>query len=262
MQWMTDGFIVQIYEIQSPEEALEMIDLGVDHVGSVYIGPAAGTDHDIAGTVAAVRGTRKASSSLIPLLEDSDTVCRALERCRPDIVHFCENPVLPSGELHRVDTLMNRQRTVRRRFPEIRIMRSIPIAVSGSSLSVPSLELADRFAPFTDLFLTDTVLTPSATQEDGSQPVKGFVGITGRTCNWDTAALLVERGGLPVVLAGGLDPENVGGAIRHVRPAGVDSCTGTNARDGNGQVIRFKKDKERVRRFVEEARGAAAEECK
>jgi phosphoribosylanthranilate isomerase len=208
-------------------------------------------------TGAAVRGTHRAASSLIPLLEDTEAVCRAVERYRPDIVHFCENPILPSGKLHRVEALVDRQKTVRRLFPEIRIMRSIPIAESRSRLSVPTLQLAERFAAFSDWFLTDTVLTPSPTQGAESQPVEGFVGITGRTCNWDAAALLVENSGIPVILAGGLDPGNVAAAVRHVRPAGVDSCTGTNAVDGGGRPIRFKKDLQRVRRFVAEARAAA-----
>ena len=238
-----------------------MIGLGVDHVGSVVGGSLPLGGQDVEATIAAVRSTHEAASSLIPLLEDTEAVCQAVERYRPDILHFCENPVLPSGELHRVEALVERQKTVRRLFPEIRIMRSIPIAESGSRLSVPTLQLAERFAAFSDLLLTDTVLTPSPTHGAGSQPVEGFVGITGKTCNWDTAALLVASSGIPVILAGGLGPENVREAVRHVRPAGVDSCTGTNAVDGDGRPIRFKKDIQRVRRFVAEAL-AAAEECK
>ena len=56
---------------------------------------------------------------------------------------------------------------------------------------------------------------------------------------------------LPVILAGGLTPENVGRAILRVRPAGVDAHTGVEAPDGA-------KDPARVRAFVEEARRAFA----
>ena len=59
---------------------------------------------------------------------------------------------------------------------------------------------------------------------------------------------------VPVVLAGGLSPDNVAEAIRHVRPAGVDSFTWTNTTADSRR-----KDPERVRGFVEEARRAAAE---
>ena len=42
----------------------------------------------------------------------------------------------------------------------------------------------------------------------------------------------------------------------HVLPAGVDSCTKTNATDLKGRSIRFKKDFSRVKRFVDEVRRA------
>ena len=87
-----------------------------------------------------------------------------------------------------------------------------------------------------------------------AQPVSGFVGITGRTCDWEVAAKLVAASSIPVILAGGISPENVAEALQRVRPAGIDSCTGTNARDGNGEPIRFKKDLASVKRLVETVR--------
>ena len=91
-----------------------------------------------------------------------------------------------------------------------------------------------------------------------SQPVDGFVGITGQTCHWETARELVACSETPVILAGGLGPDNVAEAVRRVRPAGVDSCTRTNRVDEDGRPLRFQKDMVRVRRFVEEARSAEA----
>jgi len=44
--------------------------------------------------------------------------------------------------------------------------------------------------------------------------------------------------------------------IMRVLPAGVDSCTGTNAVDLKGRSIRFKKDFGKVKRFVDETRRA------
>jgi phosphoribosylanthranilate isomerase len=56
-----------------------------------------------------------------------------------------------------------------------------------------------------------------------------------------------------VILAGGLSPENVAEAIQSVRPWGVDSLTHTNrSLPGGG----FRKDLERVRRFVTAAQSA------
>ena len=88
------------------------------------------------------------------------------------------------------------------------------------------------------------------------QPVRGFVGITGQRCNWDTAAELVSSCRIPVILAGGVSPGNVVEGIRQVKPAGVDSCTRTNALDKNGLPIRFKKDLKKVKQLVDAVREA------
>jgi phosphoribosylanthranilate isomerase len=74
-------------------------------------------------------------------------------------------------------------------------------------------------------------------------------GGTGQTAPW---ALLADfRVEVPLYLAGGLTPENVGEAIRIVRPDAVDVASGVESRPGC-------KDPERMRRFVESAREAAA----
>jgi phosphoribosylanthranilate isomerase len=67
---------------------------------------------------------------------------------------------------------------------------------------------------------------------------------------WDVAAEAARR--QPVLLSAGLTPDNVGLAVRRVRPYGVDVNSGVEARPG-------RKDEARVRRFVTEARAAAAE---
>ena len=55
-------------------------------------------------------------------------------------------------------------------------------------------------------------------------------GGTGRTVDWKRAAALARR--RPVVLAGGLQPDNVGQAICSVRPFGIDVSSGVEARPG------------------------------
>jgi phosphoribosylanthranilate isomerase len=67
------------------------------------------------------------------------------------------------------------------------------------------------------------------------------------THDWSISRRVVETVKIPVILAGGLGPNNVAEAIRAVRPAGVDSKTKTD-RDGSHQ-----KDLDRVRRFQEAA---------
>lgn len=73
------------------------------------------------------------------------------------------------------------------------------------------------------------------------------------------AEKLVESTPVPVILAGGISHANVFDGIMHVRPAGVDSCTKTNAVDRNGRVIRFKKDLDKVKRLVKAVRRAENE---
>jgi uncharacterized coiled-coil protein SlyX len=87
-------------------------------------------------------------------------------------------------------------------------------------------------------------------------PVNGFIGITGRPPDWDMAKDLVFNTHIPVILAGGLSPENVYEAILKVFPAGADSCTQTNGMDESGRPVRLKKDIEKVKKFVSEVRRA------
>ena len=68
---------------------------------------------------------------------------------------------------------------------------------------------------------------------------------------WDVAADAARRH--PVLLSAGLTPDNVALAVRRVRPYGVDVNSGVEARPG-------RKDPAKVRRFVAEARAAAAEQ--
>ena len=243
-----DDMIVQIYEVQQPHEALSLIEAGVDHIGSVILEEENWKQESLKETLCATRGAG-ARSSLIPLYSNVDSIARALDYYRPHIVHFCEDLT----SLKDCGKLIELQEKIRDRFPEIEIMRSIPIARPGKAGLVPTLALARMFEPVSDYFLTDTLLTPGG-PEEATQPVDGFVGITGETCDWEMAARLVETSRIPVVLAGGISPENVAEGILRVKPFGVDSCTGTNAEDKQGRSVRFKKDLEKVRKHVAEAK--------
>jgi len=247
--------IVQIYEIQTPEEAEKLVSMGVDHIGSVLTSESGWRNTAIKAAVDVSRG--HARHSIIPLFNTPETVFRVLDHYQPDFVHFCE--ALSHGRKISPEcrNLIGLQRQIRRRYPNVGIIRAIPVGPWGRGGEVPSLALAEMFAPVSDIFLTDTLILATS-ESHCHQPVRGFVGITGRTCDWHVANALAAWSPIPVILAGGLSPENVREAILAVRPAGVDSCTGTNAMDPEGRPIRFQKDMTRVRRFVDEARRAAA----
>lgn len=86
---------------------------------------------------------------------------------------------------------------------------------------------------------------PSAILIDGQ--AAGHYGGTGRTAPWDLLAGF--RPDVPLILGGGLNPDNVATAIRIVRPDAVDVASGVEVTPG-------KKDAGLVRQFVEAARAA------
>jgi len=86
---------------------------------------------------------------------------------------------------------------------------------------------------------------------DSHRPFDKQIGALGVTHDWAISRRIVDLVSTPVILAGGLGPDNVAQAIQIVRPAGVDSKTKTD-RDGS-----HAKDLERVRRFHAAARAAA-----
>lgn len=247
--------IIQIYEVQTSLEAGRLIELGVDHIGSVIVSQVRWKVSSIKETIRTVQAS-DCRSSLILLFNHIDSVLRALDYYQPDIVHFCETLKRDGDTAENYADLIGLQENVKKRFPEIKIMRSIPLPRPAKENTVPSLSLARMFEPFSDYFLIDTLISCKSGDLQSQQPVNGFVGLTGQTCDWETAATLVRDSGIPVILAGGISSDNVLDGILQVRPAGVDSCTRTNALDAEGRPIRFKKDLDKVKRFVEEVRKA------
>ncbi|HBT47074.1 MAG TPA: phosphoribosylanthranilate isomerase [Peptococcaceae bacterium] len=98
-----------------------------------------------------------------------------------------------------------------------------------------SLELIPKYP--VDAFLLDTF-------------VPGQAGGTGRTFNWEIARRAVELGP-PIILAGGLTPENVAEAIRKVRPYAVDVSSGVET-DGQKDPVKIARFMEAVARVNEE----------
>ena len=131
-------------------------------------------------------------------------------------------------------------RRLREAAPELLLIKSL---VVGTADEAALLAEARLHAPFVDAFLTDTF-----------DPASGASGATGLAHDWAVSrrlALALSQGPVarPLILAGGLTPDNVAEAVAQVRPAGVDAHTGLENANGD-------KDEGLVRRFVAAARAA------
>ncbi|MFW5824919.1 MAG: phosphoribosylanthranilate isomerase [Marinobacter sp.] len=78
-------------------------------------------------------------------------------------------------------------------------------------------------------------------------------GGTGQRFDW---SVIPEHRPVPLILAGGLEPGNVAGAVQQVRPWGVDVSGGVEASDENGGVRKGIKDTAKITEFVSEVNRA------
>ena len=216
--------IVQIYEVTSPEEASALSRFGVDHIG-VLVGdgsfPREQSIEDAKGIFAAI--TPPSKGSALSLSADLALVTRIASQLNPSILHLGAAPELlsPSHVANLKDC-----------FRGLTIMRSIPV------VGRESVPLAKTYDGIADILLLDSH-KPGAKQ----------IGALGITHSWELDRQIVEAVSLPVIIAGGLGPDNVADAITAVRPAGVDSKTKTDRDDGSQT-----KDLRKVKAFVEAAR--------
>jgi phosphoribosylanthranilate isomerase len=216
--------IVQIYEVISPEEASALSSLGVDHIG-VLVGdgafPREQSIEDAKRIFAAI--TPPSKGSALSLATDLALITRIAAQLHPSILHLGAAPeLLPPS---RVAELKDR-------FRGLTIMRSIPV------VDHESVALAKTYDGIADILLLDS-----------HKPGDSQIGALGITHSWDLDREIVAAVDLPVIMAGGLGPENVAAAIAAVRPAGVDSKTKTDKNDGS-----HTKDLTKVKAFVERAR--------
>lgn len=101
--------------------------------------------------------------------------------------------------------------------------------------------------PISDVASADAALADPAPCLLLDAHAPGVHGGTGKTIDWSLAAGVVSASVRPVVLSGGLRPDNVAEAVRQVRPVALDTASGVESSPGV-------KDRLLMRAFVEAAR--------
>lgn len=223
--------MIQIYSIQTVEEALQCVQAGAEAIGvAVATGanlPAEVPEATCAEIFAALEG--RAQRVLLVVTQTEEETVEYVRRLQPDILQLCGN-LLPA-----TPELAAQCRAVR---PGLRVLQAV--GVDGPE----AVDRAKYFAGFCDMLILDSIA-----------PGIAGIGAAGRTHDWSIDAEIVRSVPCPVVLAGGLDAENVRTAIEAVRPWGVDSFTRTSDRLPDGGS---RKNIEKVRAFVQAAREAFA----
>jgi phosphoribosylanthranilate isomerase len=217
---------IHVAGVMDLAEAELLIECGVEHVGfPLVLGHhAEDLSHEAAAAIVA-RLADRSSFFLITYLATASEIIALCRRLKVAAVQL-HGPIA-AGELRRL----------RAAWPELYVIKSL--IVRGDNLDALAEEVG-RFAPVADAFITDTFDAET-----------GACGATGKLHDWAVSARLVELSPRPVILAGGLNPDNVREAIIAVQPAGVDVHTGVEGADG-------RKQRGLVERFVAEAQAGLA----
>lgn len=218
--------IVKICGLMRVEDAVRASELGADMVGTVLI---EGSKRRIS--------IEKASEIFDAVREAGETKCVAL--CRPsslqEILEIEEKLEPDCLQLH-PETPISLIEKVRKNVSSDLIL-IVPIPSEGANFE-SALSRMLEIQDFADFVLLDT-FGPHG-------------GGTGKPHDWEISRRLVERSRKPVLLAGGLSPENVLEAIRVVRPAGVDVASGVEKEIGV-------KDEKLMEEFIRRAKGGLRE---
>jgi phosphoribosylanthranilate isomerase len=222
------GVRVKVCCIASPEEADLAIAAGADALGLVSAmpsGPGPIPESDIAAIVRHV-GAR-AATVLLTSRQDAASIGAQLDRIHPAVVQLVDELTTPEYV------------ALRAGHPEVAIMQVIHVR------DADSVAEAVRVAPLVDAILLDSGNPAAAVKE---------LGGTGRVHDWAVSRAIRDVVSVPLFLAGGLRPSNVGHAVGLVRPFGVDVCSGVRI-DG-------RLDEAAVRAFIRVARERASDQSR
>jgi phosphoribosylanthranilate isomerase len=218
--------LVQIYEVSTPDEARDLAALGVDHIG-ILVGdgsfPRELSIDQARRVIAAIPPSSK--SAVLLLSANLQFIGRVVAELKPSIVHLGASTDLLT---------LSMTEQLKEKCGRLTLMRSIPV------VGDESIAIARSYDKIADILLLDS-----------HRPGDKQIGALGVTHSWDIDRQIVKSVGIPVIIAGGLGPDNVADAIRAVHPAGVDSKTKTDKTDGS-----HTKDLQKIRQFIARAKSS------
>lgn len=205
---------------------------GADAVGFITEIPESPRKLDSDTAAALISKVPKCLDSVMVIMpENSSRALELIEKVRPDIVQI-------HSSLSPVELEIIRERTD---IPIIKTL-SVPAGLGASKIQSLVNRLLKEAKELEKSGVVDSVLIDSG--------IAGKTGGTGCVHDWDLSRRIAEETELPMILAGGLKPENVQEAIRVVSPYAVDAASGVETSG--------KKDAVKIRSFIEEVRCANA----
>ena len=218
------SLIVKICGLSTPEALDVALDAGADMVGFVFFPPSPRhLDFDTARMLGARVGGR-AQKVALTVDADEEYIRAVVQTLKPDML-----------QLHGVE-FADRVEAIRLTFG-LPVMKALPIAVKGD------LDRIARYAAIADRLLFDARAPREATRPGG----------LGKTFDWHL--LKDVDPGVPFMLSGGLDANNVAEALWITRAPGVDVSSGVERAPGE-------KDPDKICAFVRAARQAVHPETK
>lgn len=218
--------IKQIYSIVNYNEAVQVMDAGANHIGLVPMQsggvPAHRVPYDVVDKIFAEAKSRGVKTVAIMLNKDVEEMFFIAKRIKPDIIHIAGMDYISDQAF--ADRLHEE-------CPGMKLMQAI--LVDGSE----AVERAKEYAKYCDFLLTDTGLA----KDTG-------IGASGKTHDWDIDVEIVNSVDVPVIIAGGLGPDNVEECIRTIKPYGVDSLSKTSFKFNDGVI---EKNIPAVKKFCE-----------
>lgn len=216
--------LIQVAGIIDLEEAELLIKEGVDYLGFPLRLPVNKEDLSEDEAAKIIKHIPyPAKGVLITYLDNANEIIDFVEKLGVNVVQL-------HGKISKDELIKTKELK-----PDLEIIKSLVI---GEYSQEELYTIVNEHSNWIDAYITDTF-----------DPSTGASGATGKTHDWNISKSIIAISPKPVILAGGLNAENVKEAILTVKPAGVDVHTGIESKSG-------RKDPELLKRFVRSAKEA------